>query len=479
MESKIPVFAAILAGGSGTRLWPLSRQTLPKQLLALTGDNTLLQETCRRILPVIPAKNQMILTSPDYSQQVSTQMTSFFQEDSPKVFAEPKAKNTAPAIFWAAKLALKWGGEKAIIVVLPSDHLIVKEENFQKQLLEAIELASLGYFATFGILPTHPETGYGYIEAGEKINGTEGFRVKKFFEKPNLQKAKEFCSNKTFTWNSGMFAFPASDLLKEGVKYCPETTKPFIDIDPTVAETVKTAFDSCRSISIDYAVMEKTSQGCVIQAEFGWSDVGSWQSLFQVSNKDTAGNVIVGDHVAIDTKDSLIFGKHRTIATIGIKDLAIVDTPDALLVCPMSESQKVKEVVEKLKIDKRREIHEHVTIHRPWGSYTTLETGSRYKIKRIVVQPGKRLSLQRHMHRSEHWVVVSGTATIRNGDEEFYLNENESTYIRPTELHRLSNYGKIPLQIIEIQVGGYLEEDDIERFDDDFNRGTKVIAKEG
>ncbi|MBF0410202.1 MAG: mannose-1-phosphate guanylyltransferase/mannose-6-phosphate isomerase [Candidatus Riflebacteria bacterium] len=475
MKSKKNVYAVILAGGSGTRLWPLSRQTLPKQLLALTGDNTLLQETCRRIVPVIPSKNQMILTSNDYSHQVSSQMDTIFQNEKPAVFAEPVARNTAPAIFWAARLAEKWGGKDSVIVVLPSDHLIMKEEAFQKQLEQAIELASQGHFATFGIVPTHPETGYGYIEAGEKIPKMEASKVKKFYEKPDEKRAKEFCSNSKFTWNSGMFAFPVGELIAEGVQHCPEATVPFKDIDPEDGEAIKLAFANAKSISIDYAVMEKTSRGCVLRADFGWSDVGSWQSLFQVSPKDGSGNVIVGEHIAIDTSNSLIFGRDRTIATLGVNDLAIVDTPDALLVCPMSESQKVRLIVEKLKKDNRREVQEHVTVQRPWGSYTTLELGNRYKIKRIVVQPGKRLSLQRHAHRSEHWVVVSGTATIRKGNEEFFLRENHSTYIQQTELHRLANTGKIPLQIIEIQVGSYLEEDDIERFDDDFNRETKLL----
>jgi len=471
------VFAAILAGGSGTRLWPLSRQSWPKQLLALTGDNTLLQETCRRTLPVIASARQVIVTNQEYSHQVKAQLEAFFPHDCPAVLAEPMARNTAPAIFWAARMAVHLGGKDALLVVLPSDHLLTQEDRFQSQLAEAIDLAAAGRLVTFGIKPTHPETGYGYIEAGRKLTGHEAFEVKRFVEKPDREKAESYVQAGTYTWNSGMFVFHAETLFEEGKTHCPKLYEAFKDLDPTDAAAVKAAFLTAPSISIDYAVMEKTLTAVVMPATFGWSDVGSWQSLFSVSPKDNRGNVVVGDHLTVDVENSLIFGRERTIAAVGVKDLAVVDTPDALLVCPLSESQRVKEIVERLKSARRREYHEHVTVHRPWGSYTTLEEGPRYKIKRIVVQPGKRLSLQRHAHRSEHWVVVSGTARIRNGDEEFFLRENHSTYIQATQMHRLANPGRIPLQIIEIQVGAYLEEDDIERFDDDWGRESEPAEK--
>jgi mannose-1-phosphate guanylyltransferase/mannose-6-phosphate isomerase len=471
--SSAPVFAAILAGGSGTRLWPLSRETWPKQLLALTGKYTLLQETCRRTVPVVAPDRQMIITNADYAQQVTGQTTEIFPTEGPRVLAEPCAKNTAPAILWAALTAARQGGKDAVLIVLPSDHLILQETLYQSQLAAAVELARAGNLVTFGIKPTAPETGYGYIEAGKPIKGTAAFAVKRFVEKPDRAKAQEYLDAGTYTWNSGMFIFHVGTLLDEVKKAGPKLAAIFAKLDPDDVDQVKAAFLAAPSISIDYAVMEKTTKAVVIPATFGWSDVGSWKSLFEVSDRDADGNVLMGDHIAIDTKNCLVYGQSRTISTLGIRDLAVIDTPDALLVCPLDDTQRVKEIVTRLKTEHRKECSEHITVHRPWGSYTILENGPRYKIKRIVVNPGKRLSLQRHAHRSEHWVVVSGTAMVRNGDEDIYLRENHSTYIQATQLHRLMNPGRIPLQIIEIQVGSYLEEDDIERFDDDWGRGEK------
>ncbi|HNV70823.1 MAG TPA: sugar phosphate nucleotidyltransferase, partial [Candidatus Ozemobacteraceae bacterium] len=289
--------------------------------------------------------------------------------------------------------------------------------------------------------------------------------------------AEGYLKSGRYTWNSGMFVFHVETLLSELRKTCPELMKAFDGMQISESEALRTAFGKSPKISIDYAVMEKTSKAAMLPSTFGWSDVGSWYSLFEVSPKDDAGNVVVGNHVTIDTSNSLVIGRDRTIATLGVKDLAVIDTPDALLVCPLSESQRVREVVERLNQTQRREVREHLTVHRPWGSYTILEEGPRYKIKRIVVKPGKRLSLQRHQHRNEHWVVVSGTATVRRENEELFVRENHSIYIQATQKHRLSNFGRIPLQIIEIQVGGYLEEDDIERYDDDWGRGDTSAAR--
>lgn len=465
------VFAVILAGGSGTRLWPLSRQSWPKQLLALIGNRTLLQDTSRRILPVIPAATQFVITSQEYAEQVRGQMTEMFPQVTPQVLAEPLARNTAPAILWGALLAREQGGKDAILAVLPSDHLITAEDQFQQQLADAVELARHGWLVTFGIKPTHPETGFGYIEQGDRIPGTKGLKVRRFVEKPDQKTADGYLKSGRYTWNSGMFVFHVETLLAELRKHCPDLMKAFAELKTAEADSLQKTFQTAPKISIDYAVMEKTSKAAMLPSTFGWSDVGSWYSLFEVSPKDAGGNVVIGNHLTIDTQSSLIIGRDRTIATLGVKDLAVIDTPDALLVCPLSESQRVREIVERLNETQRREVREHLTVHRPWGSYTILEEGPRYKIKRIVVKPGKRLSLQRHQHRNEHWVVVSGTATVRRDNEELFVRENHSIYIQATQKHRLSNFGRIPLQIIEIQVGGYLEEDDIERYDDDWGRG--------
>lgn len=469
-NSKPPVFAVILAGGSGTRLWPLSRETWPKQLLSLIGNHTLLQETVRRTSPIVPPENQMIVTNREYLLQIQAQVKEIYPEGGSRTMAEPFSRNTAPAIFLAARHAQATGGKDAVLLVLPSDHLISGEKDYCSDLQIAINEASKGALLTFGISPTSPETGFGYIEVEKKFKASGVYPVKRFVEKPDLEKAKSFCSSGKFLWNSGMFAFHVETLFNEAKSHCPELYRLFQKLDANHWDKVTQVFEQSPSISIDYAIMEKTKKAFVIPGSFGWSDVGSWQKLFEVSDKDESGNVILGDHIALETTNSLIIGRQRTIATLGLKDMAVIDTPDALLVCPLEESQKVKDVVARLKRDKRKEYSEHVTVHRPWGSYTVLEEGPRYKMKRIVVKPGKRLSLQRHAHRSEHWVVVSGTAGIGDGTKDVFLAENQSTFIPPTQMHRLSNPGRIPLQIIEIQVGSYLEEDDIERFDDDFGR---------
>lgn len=464
------VYAAILAGGSGTRLWPFSRETWPKQLLSLTGSHTLLQDTSLRTASLIPPDKQWIVTNRSYLLQVQAQMTEMFPDVAPQALAEPCARNTAPAIFWAARLAAIRGGKDAILAVLPSDHLITQEAWYGEDLRLAVTEARRGRLVTFGIKPSSPETSFGYIETVGRFKVGQAFPVKRFVEKPDEATARKFCAAGTFLWNSGMFVFHVGTLMAEAGKHCPELARLFGKLDAENGDAVKEAFAKAPGISIDYALMEKTDKAFVIPGRFGWSDVGSWGRLFEVSDKDESGNVVLGNHVALETAHSLILGKQRTIATIGLKDMAVIDTPDALLVCPLSESHKVKDVVARLKTEKRKEFSEHTTIHRPWGSYTLLEEGPRYKIKRIVVNPGKRLSLQRHAHRSEHWVVVSGTARIVHGDEELFLCENQSAYIPPTAKHRLSNAGLLPLQIIEIQSGSYLEEDDIERFDDDYDR---------
>ncbi|UNC93637.1 mannose-1-phosphate guanylyltransferase/mannose-6-phosphate isomerase [Candidatus Contubernalis alkaliaceticus] len=468
--------ALILAGGSGTRLWPLSRQSMPKQLLALTGNRTLLQETCRRLFPLIPPWGQWIITGEGFYHQVQKQVENLQKEfpSSPieqyiEVMLEPEGKNTAPAIFWAAERCRRLYGEDTRLLVLPSDHLITMEDKYIESLKKGIDKAGEGSLVTFGIPPTHPETGYGYI----KVNGDsseEVIPVEGFVEKPDAVTAEKFLKDGSYYWNSGMFVFHVGTLLQEAMERCPDICAPFCQQDPFNPEQVKNAYRQTKTQSIDYAVMEHTKRSFMVPASFGWNDVGSWQSLYEVSEKDEQGNVASGKNIAIDTQGCLIYGKERLIATIGIENMAVIDTPDALMVCPLDQTQRIREVVDRLKEQNSRVHIEHQTVERPWGSYTVIQEGPGYKIKKIIVNPKQKLSLQMHYHRSEHWIVVQGTAKITNGSTEIFVHENESSYIAKSTLHRLENPGTIPLEIIEAQCGSYLGEDDIVRIDDDYGR---------
>ncbi len=468
--------ALILAGGSGTRLWPLSRQSMPKQLLALTGNRTLLQETCRRLFPLIPPHRQWIITGEGFYHQVLKQVENLQEEfpSSPtepyiEVLLEPEGKNTAPAIFWAAERCRRLYGEDTKLMVLPSDHLITMEDKYIEALQKGIDKAGEGTLVTFGIPPTHPETGYGYI----KVNGDSGEKacpVEGFVEKPDAVTAEKFLKDGSYYWNSGMFVFHVGTLLREAMERCPDICGPFCQQDPFEPEQVKTAYRQTKTQSIDYAVMEHTQRGFMVPTSFGWNDVGSWQSLYEVSEKDEHGNVASGKNIAIDTHGCLIYGKERLIATVGIENMAVIDTPDALMVCPLDQTQRIREVVDRLKEQNSRVHIEHQTVERPWGSYTVIQEGPGYKIKKIIVNPKQKISLQMHYHRSEHWIVVQGTAKITNGCNEIFLHENESSYIAKSTLHRLENPGTIPLEIIEAQCGNYLGEDDIVRMEDVYGR---------
>jgi mannose-1-phosphate guanylyltransferase/mannose-6-phosphate isomerase len=464
--------AVILAGGSGTRLWPLSRQSMPKQLLALTGNKTLLQQTCERIRSFISYDNQCIITNYSYYHQIKSQMDELCcGKHSIEIIEEPQGKNTAPAIYWAAKRMEKLYGEDTIMVVLPSDHLIMKCESFLEGLRTAVEKAKEGCMVTFGIIPSCAETAYGYIQVqDENKKAGEILKVVSFKEKPDYATAIQYVNNGNYLWNSGMFVFNTKVLIEEFRKYCSEVADAFDNIDPFNLNEISDAYKRFESISIDYAVMEYTDKVYVICSEFGWSDVGSWKSLYEINPKDENKNVVEGNHVTIDTEGSLIYGKNRLIAAVGLKDMAVIDTDDALMICPLDQTQRIKEVVDKLKEKESKEYLEHRTVERPWGKYTVIQEGPGYKIKKIVVNQKQKLSLQMHYHRSEHWIVLKGTARIRNGSSEVYIHENESTYIPKNTMHRLENPGHIPLEIIEIQSGLYLEEDDIERFDDIYGR---------
>ncbi len=453
----------VLCGGSGTRLWPVSRTLLPKQFAKLFGDRSLFQKSVERNSRY--CSSMLVVSNVEQYFMAYDQLEEIESQDKTKFLLEPVGRNTAPAILLAA---MELDSDE-IMLVTPSDHIIEDEEEYGKALKRAYELATEGYLVTFGITPNAPETGFGYIEA-------DGEKVAAFHEKPSLETAEEYLSRGNYYWNSGMFCFKASTILEEAKKYSPE-----------IYEAVEYAFKSRKSDgsvdrieleammsipddSIDYAVMEKSDNIRVVKGDFGWSDLGSFDALDEVFEKDENGNTLNDTLITIDSSDNFVYGEERTKVIVDVDDLIVVDTSDALLITKKGSSQKIKDVVARLKERESQLPHIHVTAYRPWGSYTILEEADRYKIKRIEVKPGKRLSLQKHFHRSEHWIVVSGTAMVRVGDEEKILRANESVYIPMGELHRLENPGKIKLVLVEAQVGEYTGEDDIVRVEDDFKR---------
>ncbi|WP_022846332.1 mannose-1-phosphate guanylyltransferase/mannose-6-phosphate isomerase [Desulfurobacterium sp. TC5-1] len=478
--------AIILAGGSGTRLFPMSRRKYPKQFLKIGDKKSLFQKTVERSLLTVNPEDLIIITNEDYQFHIKNQLSELFPSlvtvhHSPfNLILEPIGRNTAPAIALAAKFALEKlkVHEDEVLFISPSDHLISPKEKFAEYMKKAEKIAKEGYIVTFGVRPTKPETGYGYIEAGTALplNAIDSicYRVKQFHEKPDLETAKEYLAKGNYYWNSGMFAFSVKTIFEELEKHAPEI---YEKIENKAFDEILENFESMPDISIDYAVMEKTDKAAVLPLDITWSDVGSWDAFYEVMEKDENGNVKLGNIIDIDTRDSLVLGNKRVVSTVGIKDLMIVETDDVLLIAKKGEGQKVREVVKKLKEEKEfKHLTEfHTTVYRPWGSYTELEIGNRYRIKRITVRPGEALSLQLHYHRSEHWIVVKGTAKViledENGElKEFFVHENESIYVPKTRKHRLINPGKIPLEIIEVQVGEYVEEDDIVRFEDRYCR---------
>jgi mannose-1-phosphate guanylyltransferase/mannose-6-phosphate isomerase len=475
------MYAVIMAGGSGTRFWPLSREKMPKQLLKIGGEDTLIRQTVGRVLPLIRMEDIFIVANRSLAESIGHQLSSKFNRSWDGNFIlEPEAKNTAPALGLAA-LHLERLDPESVMVVLSADHFIRNADVFLDLVRKAAEAARHGYLVTLGIKPDRPETGYGYIKSGKECRetGIEGVcKVEAFVEKPDLDTAKEYVRNGRYYWNSGIFVWKTRTLLAEIEKYQPSLHHGLAEIRKNIGtdgetDAVKEVFKNIDSISIDYAVMERTDRAAVIPADIGWSDVGSWTALDDVSARDASGNIITGNVVDIGSRDSIIYAEKRLVATIGLKDAVVVDTPDATLVCTKEKAQDVKKVVEELKKRKAEEHLTHRTVYRPWGSYTILENGDRYKIKRLEINPGAKLSHQLHYHRSEHWVVVAGTARVSNGDREYDVHPNESTYIPMSTKHRLENRGRVPLQIIEVQNGEYLEEDDIVRFDDDYNRHEK------
>lgn len=456
-----------MAGGAGTRLWPFSRKNFPKQFLSLVNKQSFIQITAQRLTQFTKAEDIFVVSGDDYKYTIRDHMTQVFQKPFQNLILEPLARNTAPAIALTVKYMLDKAGAKhdEILFFSPSDHIIEPESEFAKMVESSLPYAK-DHIVTFGIVPDKPETGYGYIELGKDMRH-EVFEVKRFVEKPNLEKARSYLRDGNYMWNSGMFLFSIQVILDAFKKYAPALYR--LTQDFTYEEIIR-QYDKVESISIDYAVMEKAKNIVCRKAPIHWNDVGSWDSIYEISPKDNNQNALIGDVETFNVKNSLVISNEKLTAVIGLSDIAVIETEDAILVSDRKQAQDVKEIVNILKAKKRKEAEEHVTTHRPWGSYTVLEEGERYKIKKIVVNEGQTLSLQRHAHRSEHWVVVKGTAQVTVGDKQQMIHENESTYIPKSMAHRLGNPGKIPLEIIEVQNGEYVGEDDIERLEDNYGR---------
>jgi len=469
MTALVPV---LLSGGSGTRLWPASRESHPKQFLPLFGEHSLLQLTWLRLHGLTSAP-PLIVANEEHRFLVAEQMRALGAQPA-AIILEPMARNTAPAIAVAA-LAAMADGDDPLLLVLPSDHLIKDEAGFRQAVAAAQAAALAGGLITFGIVPDAPETGFGYIKAAPG----QGVRtVERFVEKPDLATAMDYVASGEYFWNSGMFLFRASSYLAELERNQPQMVSQCrlaiaqAKRDADFLRLDKTAFAACPADSIDYAVMEKTAHAKVLPLDVGWNDVGSWSALWQVSTQDDHGNAHRGDVVAVDCHNTLVHSERRLTALLGVDDLIVVDTDDALLVAHRDKVQQVKELVGQLKREGRSQTNLHRKVYRPWGSYDGIDSGERFQVKRIIVKPGAALSLQMHHHRAEHWIIVSGTARVTCGDNVFTLSENQSTYIPLGSKHRLENPGKLPLELIEVQSGSYLGEDDIVRFEDVYGRNV-------
>ncbi len=458
-------YAVILAGGVGSRFWPFSRELEPKQFMKIIGQASLLQATIQRLKGVVEPVCVYIITNNIYFYEVKAQIAKFGIPDA-NIILEPQGKNTAPAIGLCAKLISQIDKE-AVLLVLPSDHYIKNIENFKKTIKKAIACARIDLLVTIGIKPTAASTGYGYIKVDGKKNGY--IAVDKFLEKPDLNKAKKYFKDKKFFWNSGMFIWKASVFLEETRKYLPKLYANLHLINSV--NDIPKVWPKIKAISVDYGIMEHSRKIALIPANFYWTDLGSWDALAEIFPKDKKGNIANSDTLNVDSQGVCVFTRgNRLVSTIGVNNMVIADTPDALLVCDRSRTQDVKQLVDKLKTLKRKEHQVHLTERRPWGSFTVLQQGIGFKIKVIEIAPGKRLSLQRHKSRAEHWVVVSGEAKVTSAGKVSFVRSNESVYIPKDRKHRLENHLHTPLKIVEVQTGAYLEEDDIERFEDDFKK---------
>jgi mannose-1-phosphate guanylyltransferase/mannose-6-phosphate isomerase len=466
-REKLKVYSVLLAGGTGSRLWPISRELYPKQLVNLVGADSLVQSTIKRLLPDLEAERVRIVCGEEHYFEIARHLEEIDVPSEGKIITEPCGRNTAPAILLSALNILK-KEKDAVLLIFPSDHVIKDIDAFRERLKKAISLAMKNHIVTFGIKPSSPETGYGYIEGAKAVSGG-AFAIKRFVEKPDEKTARQYIKAGNFFWNSGMFAFKASVLINEFRAHEPKLLK---SLRHMVSKGLVTAerYGELPDLSIDYAIMEKTGKGVVLPSDFGWSDIGSWKSLYDFLPKGDDNNVVEGDVILKETRNCFIRGDNRLIVANDLEDIVVVETPDTVFVSDLHTSKNVKSIVSELKKQGRKEYQSHTTVYRPWGTYTILEENRNTKIKRIVVYPGTKLSMQMHHHRSEHWIVVQGTAKITNGDQVVYLEENQSTYVPKTTRHRLENPGKVPLHIIEVQIGPYLEEDDIVRYDDDFGR---------
>jgi len=472
------IVPVILLGGSGTRLWPISRKNHPKQFLNLMGDQTLLQATLSRLEGIRNLDTSIVICNEEHRFTAPEQLAERDKELG-DIILEPVGKNTAPAVAISALRALQ-RHEDALLLVLPADHVIQDTAAFQKAINVAISAAGQNSLVTLGIVPDKPETGYGYIKCGKEIKdvspGNPLYKVKQFVEKPNTEKAESYIRSGGYFWNSGMFLFKASVYLKELEEFQPEILasckssleKSEHDLD--FIRLDKESFEHCPSDSIDYAIMEKTNNAVIVPLDAGWSDIGSWDALWEIEPKNAQGNVLSGDVLTHNTRDCLVKAENKLVTLVGVENLVVIETKDAILVSAKDQVQDVKAIVEQLRAKDRSEATLHREVYRPWGKYDGVDLGDRFQVKRITVKPGESTSMQMHHHRSEHWIIVSGVAEVTCGDKVFLCTENQAAYIPQGSKHRIANPGKLPMEMIEVQTGSYLGEDDIVRFEDQYGR---------